>query len=123
MVAQANNLTVPAIILIVSCASLVARAVRSKETSAVTTISAFPRGRPGLGLLLLRLVIGLLAFMHGMLYLSNPGGLTPTTTVLGALVAVSGVMLMLGFLTPAVGIVIGLVMTGTALSWLPSGTR
>jgi uncharacterized membrane protein YphA (DoxX/SURF4 family) len=68
-------------------------------------------------------VIGLLAFIQGMLYLSNPGGVTPTTTVLGALMAVSGVMLVLGFLTPAVGIVIGLVMTGTAFSWLPSGTR
>jgi uncharacterized membrane protein YphA (DoxX/SURF4 family) len=68
-------------------------------------------------------VIGLLAFMQGMLYLSNPGGLTPTSAVVGALLAVSGVMLLLGFLTPAVGIVIGLVMTGTALSWLPPGSR
>ena len=80
--------------------------------------SAFPGGLPGVGLLLLRLAIGIITVIRGVLYLTSPG-LTLKVGILGALAFASGVMLVLGFLTPAVGTLIVLGGIGLALSWLP----
>lgn len=71
---------------------------------------AFPAGRPGAGLLLLRSAVGLTALVEGA---SLAGGNQTAGTVLsvaaGALAIASGALLLLGFLTPiAASVVSGL---------------
>jgi len=82
--------------------------------------SAFPGGLAAVGLLLLRLALGLATALQGLLYLVGPRGLTVKMAVFGALSLVSGLMLVLGFLTSVVGTVVGLGIIGIALSGFPS---
>jgi uncharacterized membrane protein YphA (DoxX/SURF4 family) len=82
--------------------------------------SVFPGGLAAVGLLLLRLALGLVTSLQGLLYLAGPRGLTVKMAVFGALSLVSGIMLVLGFLTSVVGTVVGLGIIGIALSGFPS---
>lgn len=79
----------------------------------------FPGGWPGLGLLLLRLAIGGTAFIQGVAYLGDRANSNPWAWMIGALAALCGVCLVVGFLTPVAGGLVGLVAAGIAFSWLP----
>jgi uncharacterized membrane protein YphA (DoxX/SURF4 family) len=80
--------------------------------------SGFPRGWPGIALLLLRAVVGIVLVVQGGFYLKeqNPtlGGWFVGLTALAG-----GALLVVGFLTPVVGAVAGLLAVGVGLSLLP----
>jgi uncharacterized membrane protein YphA (DoxX/SURF4 family) len=80
--------------------------------------SSFPRGWPGMGLLLLRAAVGLALGVQGEACL---GGGEPWSGawMVGLLVIAAGASLLIGFLTPVAGALAGLVSIGIALSWLP----
>jgi hypothetical protein len=80
--------------------------------------STFPGGPPGVGLLLLRLTVGLTAIAAGFLYLSSPLIATLSKWSLGPALTVVGVALALGFLTPLAGVLAGLCFLGIGLRWL-----
>jgi uncharacterized membrane protein YphA (DoxX/SURF4 family) len=82
--------------------------------------STFPRGWPGAGLLLLRAAIGVTTIMQGWLYLGN---LTLETGAVGLLSIASGVLLLIGYLTPVAGTVAGVGTLGIALSWFPAAPQ
>jgi uncharacterized membrane protein YphA (DoxX/SURF4 family) len=91
-----------------------------KRPGLLRLISTYPGGLSGMGLLLLRLSVGIIAVIQGMHYLDNPPTLTGSMLSIGSIAIASGVMLLLGFLTPASGSVIGLGIIGIALAWIPS---
>ena len=82
--------------------------------------SAFPAGRPGVGLLLLRLPVGAIAAALGAHYLA--GGSHPSTGswIAGSIAFASGISVVVGFFTPGSGAVIALGAAGVALSFLPA---
>jgi uncharacterized membrane protein YphA (DoxX/SURF4 family) len=80
--------------------------------------SSFPRGWPGLGLLLLRAVVGISLAVQGFACLAGgEDGLW--TWAVGPLAIAAGVSLLIGFLTPVTGGLAALVSVGLALSLLP----
>ena len=81
--------------------------------------STFPSGRPGVGLLLLRIALGGTAVAFGAVELAVPTGRTPLAWVVGSLLLVSGAGLIIGFLTPLASLLTGLCVLGITLSWLP----
>lgn len=83
------------------------------------SFSTFPGGWPGAGLLLLRTTVGLTALVQGAVNLSASGNSTLGARLVGLGAVVSGIALLLGFLTPVAGALIGLGSAGLALSWLP----
>ena len=71
-----------------------------------------------MGLLLLRLAVGVLAISQGALRFAGSGN--PTSKYVFAVLAlVCGVLLIIGYLTPIAAILIGLGETAIGLSWLP----
>jgi uncharacterized membrane protein YphA (DoxX/SURF4 family) len=77
--------------------------------------SSFPDGAPGLGLLLLRAVLGVGAISSGVADLG-------TGPLLGVLDIVVGSLLLAGFLTPVAAILLGLAALNIAFSeekWTP----
>lgn len=82
--------------------------------------SKFPGGTAGLGLLLLRTMLGITALWQGGIYLFGRENLTGFEKVLGFLLGVVGASLLAGFLTPICGTVIFL---GGALSIFSSIQR
>lgn len=81
--------------------------------------STFPGGRPGIGLLLLRAVIGASAIAEGVLYLTSLSNPSLAIWVLGLILILSGSAMMIGFLTPLAGVFIGIHFFGIAVSWFP----
>ena len=82
--------------------------------------SSFPRGWPGVGLLLLRSAVGAALAIEGAVCFAGgdlPGGWRSVIGVLGILV---GASLLIGFLTPFAALLAALLSLGNALSWLPS---
>jgi hypothetical protein len=79
--------------------------------------STFPDGRPGIGLLLLRAAVGLAAAAGGVFYFA---GSFSEKWILGMVLIASGAALAAGFLTPLVGLLIGICFLGIALSWFPA---
>ena len=79
--------------------------------------SAFPGGWPGIGLLVLRTVVGALALAYGA---ASLGSADPTAGewVGGGLAIVCGAALLVGFLTPGAGAVVGFGILVVMLSWL-----
>jgi uncharacterized membrane protein YphA (DoxX/SURF4 family) len=71
-------------------------------------------------LLLLRAIVGLTAIVQGFLYLSRGGRSSAGGLLFGALLAISGVCLMIGFLTPIASIVAGIGCVASNISWLPA---
>jgi uncharacterized membrane protein YphA (DoxX/SURF4 family) len=69
--------------------------------------------------LVLRAAAGATAVIQGGSYFADPGNLTLRTSVVGVLEISSGTSLILGFLTPVVGSLVGLGAIGTVLSWFP----
>ena len=78
--------------------------------------SSFPGGGPGVGLLLLRVLLGGLAILQGVNFL------TTGTPWFGAYALVTGAFLLAGFLTPYAAALIGLAALGLAFTqtrWQP----
>jgi uncharacterized membrane protein YphA (DoxX/SURF4 family) len=84
--------------------------------------STFPGGRPGVGLLMLRIVVGGAASMQGAVYLARTIEPNPLTWLAGALASVSGLALLAGFLTPASGAIAGLTLAFIVATWTPPDT-
>ena len=81
--------------------------------------STFPGGRPGVGLLLLRVAVGLTAGAEGIFYLLGPSGAFLARWILGFILAASGSALIIGFMTPFAGFCVGLCLLGIARAWFP----
>lgn len=81
--------------------------------------SAFPRGSAGVGLLMLRVLIGSIAILQGVAYMTQ---VRPTVwmRVIGLLAMLSGALLLAGCLTPIFSSIICLGTTAIGLSWLPA---
>ena len=83
--------------------------------------STFPGNWPGIGLLLLRIVVGGGATIQGAVYLrhvSEPGVLM---WIGGVLAVVSGLAVLAGFVTPASGVVAGVTTLAIVATWAPPG--
>lgn len=60
--------------------------------------------------------------VQGGLYLADPGDLTLGTGTVGLVAIATGVLLLVGFLTPVAGALVGLGTLGIALAWFPAAT-
>ena len=78
----------------------VPRPLRSRRCPLQRLFSAFPKGFPGGGLLLLRFVVALNAAAEGIFILSSPDHETASSWCLGGLAVVMGGSILMGFLTP-----------------------
>jgi len=83
--------------------------------------STFPGSWPGVGLLLLRIVVGGAATIQGAVHLAHPNEPNALMATAGALAVVSGLALVAGFLTPVSGAVAGLTIMCIA-TWTPLDT-
>jgi uncharacterized membrane protein YphA (DoxX/SURF4 family) len=81
--------------------------------------STFPGSWPGIGLLLLRVVVGGSASMQGAVYLMHLNDPSALTWIAGVLAVGSGVALVAGFLTPASGTAAGLTTLFIVATWTP----
>jgi len=81
--------------------------------------SAFPGGLPGVGLLLLRVVVAVTLVGHGILCLQSSDRVTLAVSAPFALLLLSGVCLLIGFLTPILSLLACLESLGIAFSWFP----
>ena len=82
----------------------------------------YPRGRPGVGLLLLRSAVGLAAAQGGV-YLFGHDELSLWTSAAWLLAVVTGSLLLVGFLTPLACIIVALGSTALAFSVPPAETH
>jgi len=69
--------------------------------------STFPGGWPGFGLMLLRIALGFVAGAEGIASLRGHPDAGLIAWVIGSLSILSGVMMIVGFLTPFAGVVVG----------------
>jgi len=69
--------------------------------------STFPGGRPGIGLLLLRVAAGSAAAAQGWSYVSASAGPGAGEWAVAVATVASGLLLAIGFLTPASGLIAG----------------
>ncbi len=74
--------------------------------------STFPDGGPGIGLLILRVALGLTILFGGVDYLAEAGGSAVLNWILGFLIFASVAFLLIGFLTPPVALI---ALAGAAL--------
>jgi uncharacterized membrane protein YphA (DoxX/SURF4 family) len=84
--------------------------------------STFPGGRPGIGLLLLRVAVGFTAITEGIFYLASLPNLSSGRWLLSFALIAGGVAMAAGFLTPFAGLLLGLCFLGIALSWFPEAS-
>lgn len=70
----------------------------------------------------MRAAVGLTAVTHGGFYLADRGHQTLMTWVAGLIALAGGASLLIGFLTPVAGVLVGLCSASIALSWFPSLT-
>ena len=82
--------------------------------------STFPARWPGVGLLVLRVAVGLTAAVEGGAYLASVGPPSPGTLAAGLVLAAGGLSLLAGFLTPLAAALIGSCAAGLGLSLLPA---
>jgi len=68
--------------------------------------STFPGGLPGLGLLLLRAALGITTLIQAAMYLSKQSDSSVWTLFAGIAAIVCGVSILLGFLTPLIGVLL-----------------
>ncbi|MCM3870355.1 MAG: hypothetical protein ND895_06680 [Pyrinomonadaceae bacterium] len=78
--------------------------------------STCPGGWPGIGLLLLRALVGFMLVAHGLAYLQDWSNSASLTLAASALAVASGFCLLSGFLTPIAGTIGVLVSLGFASS-------
>jgi uncharacterized membrane protein YphA (DoxX/SURF4 family) len=79
--------------------------------------STFPEGFPGVGLLILRILVGLTAVTQGASSLTHGSDVGLVTVALAVAAAGAGVAVLLGFLTPGAS-----VLAGAATLLLAAGT-
>jgi uncharacterized membrane protein YphA (DoxX/SURF4 family) len=79
--------------------------------------STFPGGRPGVGLLLLRVALGGLLILQGALYFAGWHNLPWMGRMAGFVVLATGVLLLLGYMTPVAGFIAAASSMATAISW------
>ena len=84
--------------------------------------STFPAGAPGVGLLLLRIVVGLTLVIQGLAYLNDWGNLRFHRLAVIALTLAEGLCILVGILTPITSSLVVLACVGYALSWIPAPT-
>jgi uncharacterized membrane protein YphA (DoxX/SURF4 family) len=82
--------------------------------------STFPGGKPGLGLLLLRIAVGVTSLAAGVLYLSALSVPGLDRWFFGLLLGADGAALVVGFLTPVASLLAALSFLGIGFSWLPT---
>ena len=80
--------------------------------------SSFPAGGPGVGLLLLRLAVGVSLTIQGGACLAD-GDQKAWMRLAGLLILMAGASFLIGFLTPVAGVLSVLDGVSVALSWLP----
>jgi uncharacterized membrane protein YphA (DoxX/SURF4 family) len=82
--------------------------------------STFPGGKPGAGLLILRISLGITILIHSGIYLTGAAGYSGWT-VTAALAGIAGsLLLLIGFLTPLVSVSVCLSAIFVSLSYLQS---
>jgi uncharacterized membrane protein YphA (DoxX/SURF4 family) len=81
--------------------------------------SAFPGGLPGFGLLLLRVVVAATLVGHGILCVQSSERITLVVSLSFAILLLSGLSLLIGFLTPILSLLACLETLGIAFSWFP----
>ena len=69
---------------------------------------------------MLRATVGVTAAVQGAWYLTHSGNWTFGMLLSFLLLAASGVLLLIGFVTPVVSVLIGIVSAANAIYWLPS---
>ena len=82
--------------------------------------STFPAGWPGVGLLLLRAVVGFTLVMQGAAYLNDWRNLKLDAAAAVAITLVGGVCILVGILTPLASLLAISGNIGYALSWIPA---
>jgi uncharacterized membrane protein YphA (DoxX/SURF4 family) len=82
--------------------------------------STFPGSWPGFALLLLRVIVGVTAIVQGVLYMSRGGSVTAAAVFSAMLLAITGVCLLIGFLTPIVSVLAGVACIASTMSLLPA---
>jgi uncharacterized membrane protein YphA (DoxX/SURF4 family) len=81
------------------------------------TFSGFPTGYPGVGLLLLRLVVGGAASSQAWLLITADHGAVNAVVVVALLAFITGLALIVGLMTPIAGVLLsagGLLLTVTS---------
>lgn len=91
-----------------------------REAPLQRLFSSFPDGRPGLGLLLLRLAVGAVAMVLGITCITSAAHRVLSVWLVGTVLAASGVALIIGFVTVIASVLLGLCVVGITLSWIPS---
>jgi uncharacterized membrane protein YphA (DoxX/SURF4 family) len=81
--------------------------------------TTFPCGWPGLGLLLLRAVVGVALELYAGASLVDWDNPTFQRSASGILALAIGAALLIGFVTPVAAIMAGIVAVGIALLWFP----
>lgn len=82
--------------------------------------ATFPTGSPGVGLLVLRLVVALSLVVHGVACLG--GDSTLGTSAVAVTAALTASLLLLGLMTPLAASLAALTGVGLAMAWLPAPT-
>jgi putative oxidoreductase len=87
------------------------------EASLLRIFSTFPDGWPGAGLVLLRVAAGGAFILQGIAYGTDWHRLS--FLILAMLFLMLGASLLIGYLTPFVGVLAGLACASSAFSWFP----
>jgi uncharacterized membrane protein YphA (DoxX/SURF4 family) len=82
--------------------------------------ATFPTGSPGLGLLVLRLVVALSLVVHGAACLD--GESTVGASAVAVTAALTAALLVIGLMTPLAASLAALTGIGLAVAWLPAPT-
>ena len=92
--------------------------IKPQEALLHRFFSTFPGGWPGTSLFLLRAVLGVAVCAAGVFYLSEPSP-TLAAWLAGLLGIATGGLLVVGFMTPIAGALVGLAGIGLGLSVIP----
>jgi hypothetical protein len=90
-----------------------------KETRLQRLFSTFPAGWPGVGLLLLRMAVGVTALAAGVATLADRAEATGAF-VIGLLAIADGLLLLIGLFTPGAATIAGLGSAGVTLPGCPA---
>jgi hypothetical protein len=91
-----------------------------EEGKLLRLFSAFPGGWPGLGLLLLRAAVGIVALFLGGSYLADSATSIVGAWICGLVGFAAGAALLIGVCTPIAGLLVGVGAIGIGFSFLPA---